>query len=233
MRHAARGFGFRTDPSLRHHEGVHVADVHHPDGIIEGVVVDHEARMGGVLEHLQQVAQRNVLLHGDDVGSRHHDIVDPALAQAQDVLEHAALFRREPGFGPLPFEQHLQVGADRSRAPAEHRPQQPVQPGFRILPRRAAGAPCRSRKVALAGAGGDRIAGRSRIAVGHGTGFKHRGRHRDRECPGRPGYRVPTAPSVRPHRRSRDRTPKDAENHGPPNGRGAEIPAAPAPAPPG
>src|SRR6516225_3227179 len=50
--------------------------------IMKGVVVDHEARMGGVLEHLQQVAQRNVLLHGDDVGSRHHDIVDPALAQA-------------------------------------------------------------------------------------------------------------------------------------------------------
>ena len=72
-----------------------------------------------------------------------------------------------------------------------------------------------------------RIAGRSRIAVGHGTGFKHRGRRRDLECPGRPGSRVPTAPSARPRRRSRDRTPKDAENHGPPNGRGAGIPTAP------
>ena len=121
MRLAARGIGFRIDRGLRHHEGDHVADVHHPDGIIEGVVVDHEARMGGVLEHLQQVAERNVPLHGDDVGSRHHDIVDPPLAQAQDVLEHPAFFRREAGLGAFALEQHLEVGADRGRAPAEHR----------------------------------------------------------------------------------------------------------------
>ena len=42
--------------------------------------------MGGALEHLQQLAERDVLLHGDDVGARHHDVVDPALAQARMFL---------------------------------------------------------------------------------------------------------------------------------------------------
>ncbi len=186
MRLVAGGMGFRMDRGLGHHEGDHVADVHHPDGIIEGVVVDDEARMGGVLEHLQEVAERNVLLHGDDVGPRHHDIVDPAFAQAQDVLEHPAFFRREAGFRALALEQHLQVRSDRGRTPAEHRAQQAVEPGFRIFPHRAAGAPRQPRKIALAGPAGVGIGGHTRLAVGHGTGFKHRGGHTDRECPAWP-----------------------------------------------
>ncbi len=40
----------------------------------------------------------DVLLHRDDVGARHHDVADSALAQTQDVLEHPAFFRREAGF---------------------------------------------------------------------------------------------------------------------------------------
>ena len=42
--------------------------MHHPDRIIEGVVVDDEARMGGVLEDLEKVAEGDILLHRDDVG---------------------------------------------------------------------------------------------------------------------------------------------------------------------
>ena len=112
MRLAARGTRLSRDGGLRHHERDHVADVHHPDRIIEGVVVDDEARMGGVLEDVEEVAEGDVLLDRDDVGARHHDVVDPALAQAQDILEHPALVRREAGFGPLPFEQHLEVRAN-------------------------------------------------------------------------------------------------------------------------
>ncbi len=41
---------------------------------------------------------RDVLLHRDDVGARHHDAVDPAFAQAENVLEHRRFGRRETGF---------------------------------------------------------------------------------------------------------------------------------------
>ena len=41
--------------------------------------------MAGAFEHLDQFAERDILLHRDDVGARHHDVVDPALAQRQDV----------------------------------------------------------------------------------------------------------------------------------------------------
>jgi hypothetical protein len=33
--------------------------------------------MAGVLEHLQQFAKRDVLLHRDDIAARHHDVLDP------------------------------------------------------------------------------------------------------------------------------------------------------------
>ena len=55
--------------------------MNHADRVVERVVIDDEPRMAGILEHLQELAERNVLLHGDDVGARHHDVLDPPLAQ--------------------------------------------------------------------------------------------------------------------------------------------------------
>ena len=40
-----------------------IADVDHADRIVERVVVDDEPRMPGLLEHLHQFAERDVLLH--------------------------------------------------------------------------------------------------------------------------------------------------------------------------
>ena len=115
----------RVHRGLGGHEGDQVADVHHADRIVERVVVDDEPRMAGALEHLHQFAERDVLLHRDDVGARHHDVVDPALAQRQDVLEHGALFRREAGFaGARRFEHDFEVGAGRTALPAEQRARQ-------------------------------------------------------------------------------------------------------------
>ena len=68
-----------------------------PIGVIEGVLIDDEPRMAGALEHLHEFAERDIPLHGDDVGARHHDIHDAPLAQAEDVAEHRALGRRETG----------------------------------------------------------------------------------------------------------------------------------------
>ena len=73
--------------------------MHHADGIIERVVIDNKAGVSGTLEHAHQFADLNVLLHSDDVGARHHHIADPALAKAQNILEHPAFIRGEAGFG--------------------------------------------------------------------------------------------------------------------------------------
>ena len=55
--------------------------------------------MPGTFEHLDQFADRDVLLHGDDIGARQHDALDPAFAQPENVLEHGRLFGREAGRG--------------------------------------------------------------------------------------------------------------------------------------
>ena len=123
----------RADGRALRHVGDHVADVDHADRIVERLVVDDEARMAGALEHLDQVAQRNVLLHRDDVGARHHHVIDPAPAQRQDIGEHGALLRREAAFTVRAAFQHgLQIGA-RGGLPAEHRAQHASEPGFARL----------------------------------------------------------------------------------------------------
>ena len=55
---------------------------------------------------------------GEDVGSRHHHVIDPARAQSEDVAEHGALLRRE--LGPLrALERVAQILADRCGLDAE------------------------------------------------------------------------------------------------------------------
>ena len=125
----ALGVLVRVDRGARGHEGDQVADVHHADRIVERVVIDHQARMAGALEHAQQFAERDVLLHVDDVRARDHDVADAALAQAQDILEHAAFVRREAEFaGRHQVEHVLEVGADRALLPAEQRTQRAHEP---------------------------------------------------------------------------------------------------------
>ena len=116
----------RAGRRVAHHVADHVADVHHADRIVERLVVGDEARMAGAFEHLDQVAERDVALHRDDVGARHHDVVDPAPAQRQDVGEHDALLRREAAL------------AERVRSPA------------RSAGRRAAMSSSRTRRAARA-----------------------------------------------------------------------------------
>jgi hypothetical protein len=61
-------------------------------------------------------------MHRDNVGARHHDIIDPALAQRQDILQHGTFRRRNAGFtGQRGFEHDFDVGAGRSGLPAEKR----------------------------------------------------------------------------------------------------------------
>ena len=79
----------------------------HAPSVVEGVVVDHETRMGRALEYLHEFAESDVALHRDDVGAWNHDIHDAPLAQTEDVLEHGALGRGKAGFARTVLEHIL------------------------------------------------------------------------------------------------------------------------------
>ena len=148
----ALGVLVRVDRGARGHEGDQVADVHHADRIVERVVVDHQARMAGALEHLHQFAERDVLLHGDDVGARHHDVPDPALAQPRMFLSMRLSSGEKPDSpGGIGVEHVLEVGADRARLPAEQRAQRAREPAVAVFARGARPAPadCAARKAAV------------------------------------------------------------------------------------
>jgi hypothetical protein len=129
----ALGVLLRVDRGARRHERDEVADVHHADGVIERIVVDDETRMAGTLEDAHKFTDRNVLLHIDDVGTRHHHVANPNFAQTQDVLEHAALFRREARLARRHFLEHvLEVRADRAVAPSEQRTKRAPDPALPV-----------------------------------------------------------------------------------------------------
>ena len=115
----------------RGHERDQVADVDHAGRIVERVVVDDEPRMAGALEHFDQFAERDVLLHGDDVGARHHDALDPAFAQAEDILQHGGFFGRKARLRLLGGEHEFEIGARRRCLPAEQDAHDAREPAFR------------------------------------------------------------------------------------------------------
>ena len=100
-----------------------VADVDHAARVVEGLGVDRQARVACGAEDPQEVAQRGLDRHRDDVGARHHDVVDPMGAQAEHVLEHRPFLGRE--LGPaIAGQRLLQVVADstgRRRIPSRAR----------------------------------------------------------------------------------------------------------------
>ena len=130
LRCFARRSNHGTVRGPRRHERNQVADMNHAGRIIERVVVDYEPRMGGDLENANQLADGDVLLHGDDIGARHHDALDPAFAQPQNILEHGRFFRRETGLRLLGGENVFEVGARRRGFPAEQDAHDARQPAF-------------------------------------------------------------------------------------------------------
>ena len=79
----------------RRHKRDQVSDVDHPRRVIEGIVVDHEARMRRHFEYFDELAKRNVLLDRDDIGARYHDSFNSGFPQSENVLEHRRFFGRK------------------------------------------------------------------------------------------------------------------------------------------
>ena len=72
-----------------------VADVDHAARVVERLVIDGQPRVLGLAEHLHQLVHRDAFVHRDDVGARHHHVLDQELAEMQDAAKHAALLHVE------------------------------------------------------------------------------------------------------------------------------------------
>ena len=110
------------------------------------------------------------LLHRNDVGARHHDVVHPAPAQRQDVGEHDALLRREAALAERAALQHgLQIGARRAWLPVEHSAQHAREPAVSPGSRSGAlGCGTTAGRFTRRGGSADRIAATWRVGVRHG-----------------------------------------------------------------
>ena len=76
---------------VRSSNAIRSRDVDHPDRLVEMSLIDDEPGMGGVLEHLDSSPSGMSCWHRDDIGARHHEVVDDAArAELKDVLEHLA-----------------------------------------------------------------------------------------------------------------------------------------------
>src|SRR6185369_17054287 len=95
-------------------------------GIIERIVIDHQARMRCAFEQAHQFAEWDVALDRDYVGAMNHDIGDAPFMKSENIAQHRALDGRETDLVRCRgVEYDLQVVADRSRLPAEQRANRP------------------------------------------------------------------------------------------------------------
>ena len=194
------------------HERQEIADVHDPFRIVEGLVVDDEARMRRAFEQAHQLADLDIALDRDDVGAMHHDVGDAPFVQVENIAQHGALDRGKSDIvGRRGIEHDLQVVAHRSGLPAEQAADDPQQPAFRRGP---TGLALRHH--------GRQVARIARIVVGR-FGIGHVSQsvpapHKDRESRDVPGSPARALPLPRRRRRSRDRSRSDGENRGPQDG---------------
>ena len=164
---------------------------------------------------------RNVLLHGDDVGARHHDAFDPAFAQAEDILEHRGFGGEKPDSGC----SAVSTSSRSARVAAAFQPN-------RMRMTRASQPSCSSpgsgktigetavlglgRVVAASGFASWSFGGSVVLMIRSARALVAQplrlagGRYRDRESRAGAKCRARLAPSPRRPRRARDRIPRDA-----------------------
>ena len=71
--------------------------MHDADRVIERFLIDHEPRMTRALKYLQEFAERDLVRHRDNVGARHHHVLDALFAQPENILEQRSLGQGEIG----------------------------------------------------------------------------------------------------------------------------------------
>ena len=76
-----------------------VADVDHAARVVQRFGIDRQSGVAGRAKDGENFVQCCVDADGDDVGARHHDVVDAQFVQRQHVLEQQALLWREGVLG--------------------------------------------------------------------------------------------------------------------------------------
>ena len=87
----------------------------HPPWIVQRFRINRQPRMPRRPEDPQQITKPRINRHGNNIGARHHDVVNPLRPQPQHVLQHFPLARREI-IRRARFRQRLfDITPDRSR----------------------------------------------------------------------------------------------------------------------
>ena len=81
----------------------HILDVHHALSIVEGVAVDRQTGMSLCLDDVDDFGERRRNRDRNNVGARHHDIVDGQVAQFENIGDKQPLVRVERHFRVLAF----------------------------------------------------------------------------------------------------------------------------------
>ena len=85
----------------------------HAARVVERLVIDRQARMLGLAEHAHQLVDGDGIVDRDDVGARHHHVLDGQFAEAEDAPQHAALLRAQRvalAAGERVLDQLAQIG---------------------------------------------------------------------------------------------------------------------------
>jgi len=78
----------------------------HADGVIEGLAIDRKARMARIGHQTRQFLEGRVDLHRDDIGARHHHVLDALGVKLAQIEEQIAARRRRLGLAGGAVGQH-------------------------------------------------------------------------------------------------------------------------------
>ncbi len=70
----------------------HVLGVGQAHHLVDGAVVDRDAREAGAQDQLEHLLERGLEGHGDHVGPGHHDLAQDGVAELEDRVDHLPLF---------------------------------------------------------------------------------------------------------------------------------------------
>jgi len=109
-----------------------VTDVNHAARIVQSVVINRHAGVTRLLEQHHQLTQGGAEIDCLNIGTRHHDILDPHFAQPKNVVQHGPLFRREGSAGAFRCQRICQVLAQAVFIGAAEETQNPSPQGLTV-----------------------------------------------------------------------------------------------------
>ena len=107
------GLGVAVDPAGD------VFEVEQPEHIVRPVSKNRDAREPGSQEQRHRLTQRPVLVHGQHVGTRHHDLTDHRVTKLKDGVDHLAFPRLDEQRLFRHVDQITQLGLRVERAVAK------------------------------------------------------------------------------------------------------------------